>query len=61
MPTNFEGGGETVGSDNGEADGLSEGRRDFLKGTLAVGGIAASLGMVGVPPSPLQRADQVIE
>src|SRR3989442_1324340 len=32
----------------------SEGRRDFLKGALAVGGMAASLGPVGVVPAQAQ-------
>src|SRR5258708_5733657 len=46
---------ETTGSGNHESEPSAlEGRRDFLKGTLAVGGVAASLGMVGVPPAQAQ-------
>src|SRR2546427_11564431 len=55
MSTDFEHGPETAGSGNRDADiDASEGRRDFLKGALAVGGMAASLGPVGVVPAQAQ-------
>jgi hypothetical protein len=42
----------TAGSDAFPDPG--ERRRDFLKGALAVGGIAASLGTVSMPPAQAQ-------
>src|SRR2546422_11637635 len=55
MSTDFEHGPETAGSGDSDADtDASEGRRDFLKGALAVGGMAASLGPVGVVPAQAQ-------
>ncbi len=55
MSTDFEHGRETAGSGSHDADtGVREGRRDFLKGALAVGGMAASLGAMTVPPAQAQ-------
>lgn len=55
MATQFDHAGQTARSGNhADADSVvSEGRRDFLKGALAVGGMAA-LGTVGVPPAQAQ-------
>src|SRR3990172_12263266 len=55
MSADFEHGCETAGSGEHDADaGVNGGRRDFLKGALAAGGIAASLGAVGVPAAQAQ-------
>ena len=55
MSTDFERGRETAGLGNHDGDtDVSEGRRDFLKGVLAAGGTAASLGTVGVLPAQAQ-------
>ena len=54
MSTDFEHGREAASAGDHDADtGVSEGRRGFLKGALAVGGMAA-LGTVGVPPAQAQ-------
>jgi hypothetical protein len=60
MSSDFEHGGDEQGrepADSGhhESDARTrEGRRNFLKGALAVGGVAASLGTVGVPSAQAQ-------
>jgi hypothetical protein len=51
MSTEFKVGGDAA--HEGEP-GLNERRRDFLKGALAAGGVAASVVTVGVPPAPAQ-------
>src|SRR5262245_48886092 len=49
MSIDFEHGGERAGP--GHPGGV---RRDFLKGALAIGGMAASVGAVGAPPVQAQ-------
>ena len=54
MSTDAGEGQDAAGSRDQEADTRgSEGRRDFLKGALAIGGMAASL-PVGVAPAQAQ-------